>query len=227
MDKRMEAKLIKNIEALSDGGKLAIVLCANSFRFGGNWGFIRSNRPDFRAQLETLKEERPNVKAIPVSNGALILANENFLAHNVNMVVPNAINGSFVEMANKRRLEERQRFQKFIENVAKGKSQYVKAAGGYYELTIGVFSVNDTNMIRVNGKDYPAYKLTLIEALEYANQLTKTGRKVYARAVKEDGAEVFDLVFNLATNSKGQAALYRGLEIADSETGLFLTLRIV
>jgi hypothetical protein len=227
MDKRTEQQLTKNIEALTDGGKLALVLCANSFRFGGNWGFLKSDKSDFRGQLDTLKQEKPNIRAIPVSNGALILANENFLAHNVNLAVPNAINGSFVDMANKRRNDERQRFSKFIENVANGKSSHVKSKGGYYELILGVFCVNETNAIRLNGNDYPAYKLNMIEALEYANQLTATGKKVYARAIKEDGEQVFDLVANLATNSKGVAALYRGLDIADSETGLFLTLRIV
>lgn len=227
MSKLNNPNIEKKIEALSGGAQLAIVLCANSFRFGGNWGFIRKERKDFRDQLETLKQERPNVRAIPVTNGALILSNENFLAHNVNAVVPNAINGSFVDMANKRKADEKARFQKFIENIAKGKSSYVKSAKGYYELTLGIFSVNDTNHIRINGKDFPAYKLTLMEALDYANQLASTGKQVYARAVKEDGTEVFDKVFNLAGNSKGQQALYRGLEIADSETGLFLTLRLV
>lgn len=220
-------KFLKDIEALSDGAKLAIVLSANSFRFGGNWAFIKSERKDFRSQLETLKPERPHIKAIPVSNGALILSSENYLAHTVNSVVPNAINGSFVDMANKRRADEKVRFQKFVESVAKGKSKHVKTAKGYRELTVGIFSVNDTNAIRINGTDYPAYKLTLIEALEYVNQLTSTGSKVYARAVKEDGSEVFDQIFNLATNSKGVQALYRGLEIAESETGVFLTLRII
>jgi hypothetical protein len=227
MDKRVEQKLIQNIDALTPGGQTAIVLCAGAFRFGGNWGFIKRSKADFNTMLDTLKQERPNVKAIAVANGALIMCDENFLAHNVNLAVPNAINGSFVEMSNKRRTDERQRFGKFIDNVAKGKSSHVKNAKGFRELTLGVFCVNDTNAIRLNGIDYPAYKLTLLEALDAADKLSALGNKVYARAIKKDGEEVFDLIFNLATNSEGLAALYRGLEIADSDTGLFLTLRIV
>lgn len=227
MEKRLEEKLTANIQAMTDGGKLALVLCAGAFRFGGNWGFIRSSKSDFKGQLETLKEEKPNVKAIPLKNGALILSDENFLSHNVNLAVPNAINGTFVEKANARKADEKKRFQKFIENVAKGKSSHVKHAKGYYELVLGIYCVNDTNAIRLNGNDYPAYKITLIEALEYANQLTNIGKQVYALAVDENGKQVFGKVFDLASNSKGVAALYKGLEIAESETGVFLTLRIV
>lgn len=226
MDKRTEAQLTKNIDALTDGGKLAIVLCANAFRFGGNWGFIKSDKRDFKGQLETLRQEKPHIKAIKVENGALILAEENFLAHNVNLAVPNAIGTPFAQMAFKRKEEERARFNKFVESVAKGKSSHVKSSQGYYSLTLGVFCVNDTNAIRVNGKDYPAYKLTLLEALTYVNQLTNTGKKVFVRAVREDGTSYFDLVGNLANNAKGVADIYRGLEIAESDTGVFLSIRI-
>lgn len=227
MPDNIDAQLAKGIENLSDGQKTAIVICASSFRFGGNWGFIRANKPDFKGQLQTLKSAHPNVKAKRLYNGALVLSNENFLASIVNEVIPNAINGSFVQMANVRRTKEKALFQKFIENVAKGKSRYVQGQNGYYELVLGIFSINDTNFIRVGGKDYPAYKLTLVEALEYANQLTNRGFKVYAKAVDDNHQVVFDEVFNLATNSKGIDALYRGIEIADSHTGAFLTLRIL
>lgn len=228
MDKNVEKKLTQNIDALTDGGKAAIVLCANSFRFGGNWGFIRREKHDFKEQLETLKEERKSIKAIPVSNGALVLADENFLAHNVNLAVPGAINGNFVDMANKRRREEQERFAKFIQNVAVGKSSHVKSKDGYYELTLGLFCVNDTNAIRLNGHEYPAYKLNMIEALDYAvKALASSGKKLYAKAITDEGKQVSGLVVELAMNSKGVQALYRGLEIADSDTGVFLSLAIL
>lgn len=224
----LESQLAKASDKLSDGAKLSLVICANAFRFGGNWGFIRADKPDFRYQLELLKQEHPNVKAKQLSNGALILANENFLAVSVNTAVPDAINGNFVQMATIRRQKERESFQKFLKGVAKGTSRFVKnASSNYYELVIGLFSVNDVNEIRIGGKEYPAFNLTLIEALEYAYQLTNVGFKVYAKAITADGKAVFDEVFNLATNSKGVDALYRGMEIADSDTGVFLTMRLL
>lgn len=226
-NENIDPRFVERLEAVSAGGQLAIVLCADAFRHGGNWGFIRRNKPNFREQLETLREERPNVEAIPVANGALILVKEDFLAYNVNKIIPNAIGKPFVERVKQRRLEEQERFVKFINSVIQGKSSYVKSKGGYYELVLGVYSINDTNLIRLNGVDYPAYKLTAIEALDYADKaLASVGRKAYVLAVKENGERVFDRPMNLA-NSKGIPAIYRGLEIADSDTGLFLTLRIV
>jgi hypothetical protein len=218
--------LIKRANGLSDGAKTAIVLTAPAFRFGGNWAFILKTKNDYRGYLEALSKEKPNIKAIQVSNGALILSDENFLAYNINAVAPGTINGSFVDMANKRRNEEKEKFQKFIDSVSKGKSNYVKKENGYYELVIGTYSLNDTNLIRLNGIEYPAFKLSLVEVLSHADKLSKSGLSIYARAVTEEGKEIWDKVFNLGSNSKGVAALYRGLEIADSETGVFLTLRL-
>lgn len=223
-EQALDKQLEQNINAMTDGGKLAIVLCAGSFRFGGNWGFIRGGK-DLKGQIETLKEERPNVKAIPVANGALIQCNENFLAHNVNLAVPGAIGGAFVDRANKRKSEEKARFAKFMKNVETGKSAHVKKGANYSEITFGIFCVNDTNAIRVNGKEYPAYKMTLLETLEFANRLVENGRKVYVRAVKPDGVAVFDEIRNLS-NSKGLQAIYKGLEISETDTGVFITLRI-
>ena len=224
--KNPKSNLEARIESLSDGAKTAIVLCANAFRFGGNWGFVKDTNPEFRVIVQTLSLERPHVQLLKVSNGALILCNEKFLSFNVNAVVPNAINGKFVDMANKRRNDEKALFNKFIGNVTAGKSRYIKKKNGFYEIAIGIFSVNDTNRITVNNVDYPAYKLSLIEALDYARNIARTGKKVLAKGVLESGEETYIDLANLAFNSKAATALYKGLEIADSDTGVFLTLRI-
>jgi len=212
---------------LTDGEQLAIIMCANSFRFGGHWGFIRNTKKEFTEVVNSLKDEKPNVKLISVSNGVLILADTNFLAVNVNKLVPNAINGSFAERAKKCLEEEREKFSKFIKNVVSGKSSHLKKEKGYYELKLGIYSINHTNAIRLNGEDYPAYKLTMIEALDMAHKLEASGMQVYVRALDENKKEVFDRVFHLAGNSKGQSAILRGLEISETDTGVFITFRVV
>lgn len=221
----MSKDIENRIENLSNGAKVAIVLCANAFRFGGNWGYVTPGK-DFKGNLEALKGDRPNVKAYQVSNGALVLVNENFLATNVNAVLPNAINGSFVEKAKARRKDEQDRFNKFLKNVITGKSKYAKTGNGKYALTLGIFSVNDTNAIRLNGTEYPAYKINLIETLEFLNQVAKAGHKVLVHAVKEDGTSTYDTPFNLGSNSKGLQAVYRGLELSETGTGVFLKISI-
>lgn len=215
----------KITETLTDGAQVAIVLCANAFRFGGNWGYLTPGK-EFKGYLETLKQEKGNVKVHKVSNGALVLAEEKFLAFNVNAVIPNAINGSFVDMAVKRRKEEQDRFVKFLQNVVAGKSKYAKSENGKYALTLGIFSVNETNAIKLNGNEFPAYKLNLNETLRFLDLLTKQGHAVAVHAVTEEGNSVYDTPFNLGSNSKGIQAVYRGLEISDTNTGVFLKIAI-
>lgn len=225
-DEDIPPQVAAGIEKMSGAAQTAIVICARAFRFGGNWGYIPKDVQDFKGQIQTLLEDKRNIHVYQVANGALVEAKEAFLGENVNLAVPNAINGSFVEMAKKRRADEQVKYQKFIKSVAEGKSRHLKNKNGYYEITIGIYSVNDTNVIRLNGQDYPAYKLSLIEALEMARLLEQKGLEVYAKAVTQDNKVVFDRVFALASNSKGKTALFKGLEISDSETGVFLTLRI-
>ena len=222
----------KNIEAkadavLSAAAKQAIVLCAEAFRFGGNWGFIRRDNRDSEGIIEALKTERQNFKVYPVANGYIVVAEKNFLANAVNSVVPNAINGGFVEKANQRADVEKQKFVKFLDSIANGKSNYVRQGNGYVELELGIYSVNDTNLIRLNGKDYPAYKLELMEALNYARYLVNKGKQVYVKAINPaDGSVTWGTIEQLAYSGQGVAAMYKAVEISDSNTGAFLTMRI-
>lgn len=225
-----EGRVLKNIESLSGGAQLAIVKVADAFRFGGNWGYIMSTDREFAEKLKLLKSEHPNVKVLRLSNGALVLCNEEFLAYNVNKVVPNALGRPFVEMAKTRKADERKTFAKFLDNLAKGKSKHGQKGNGYNEVKIGIFSVNETNYIRLNAIDYPAYKLSLFEVAEEINKashsMEQEGRGIFVRSVSESGQEVYDHVARLLGNSKGTSAVYRGLEISETDTGVFLTIRI-
>ncbi len=227
MDKKQADLFNKRVDQLSNGAKFALVLCANAFRFGGNWAVIRNTNKDYKSTLEELKQEKPHVKVIQASNGAIILCEEMFLTESVNLVLPGAISTPFFEMAKQREEEENAKFTRFVGNVLAGKNSHVVKKDGYYEIIIGVFCVNDVNYIRIAGDDYPAYKLSLLEALDFIMDGNKDGHKIYVRAMTAEGVVVFDLVEKLGYNSKGVAAMYRGLEIADSDTGAFLTLRIV
>lgn len=219
-------QVVAKIKELTPAQSTGIVVCANSFRFGGNWGFLHEESKDFEAFAQNLASERGSVRLSRIKNGGLIEIKESFLATTVNQIIPNAIDADFVKMSKERRASEKAKFDKFVKSVVEGKSRHIVKHNGYSEIVLGIFSINETNLIRVGGKDYPAYKLSLIEALEFARQLEGEGLEVYAKAVKPDGTELFDRVFNLASNTNGQRALYAGLEIADSETGIFLTLRI-
>lgn len=230
MPDKFESAVMPGINNLSDGGKTAIVLCAGSFRFGGNWGFLPKTTPGYESILETLKTEHKSVTIIAVSNGSLILCDKNYLAFNVNTVVPNAINGDFAAMAAQRNHDEKIRFYKFVKSIHEGKTKgdYIHTLkDGTKEITLGVYSMNDTNRISINGIDYPAYKLTLMEALDSLRQLKNAGHLVQAKAIHpKTGVAGFGDIEQLSLNSNGRIGLYLALEIADSKTGAFLTLRV-
>lgn len=210
-------------EVLSDGSKLAIVLVAHAFRFGGNWAFIRKDDNEFKGKLELLKDEKPHIDAKPLSNGALILMDRGFLTKNVNAVVPGGINKEFVDRANELKLDEQGKYTKFIESVLTGKSRFLENKNSYYELVMGTYCINDTNLIKVNGVDYPAYKLSLEEMLNELRRLNvKHRRQILIKVANESGFGFMPL----ETAMKNPKAIHRGLEIADSNTGVFVTLRL-
>lgn len=222
-----ERELEQRVGVLSNGAKQAIVMCAESFRFGGNWGFLRNSNHEFKAIIEALREDKDSVKPYPVSNGVIVVCDKNFLANSVNSVVPGGIGRDFVENARKRSETERQKFIKFLRDLANGKNRFVKQGNGYGELVLGIYSTNDTNLIRLNNIDYPAYKLNLQETLEFLRSLGNDSKKVYIKAIDVDtGKTVWGTVEQLAYTSKGMASIYKALEIAESNTGVFLTLRV-
>lgn len=200
---------------------LTLVHCAGSFRFGGNWGYIRTSHPEF----ETLKEEflgaDKNVVTIQkVANGALVLAKREYLSKVANELLPGIIDGNFIQHAKHRESDERKKFLTFVERVLKEKSKHVIKKNGYSELTLGIYSSNEVNAIRINGEDYPAYRLTAQEAL-----------KAFMMKGQELGRETFvktsDSFIPIKTiQSSDWVKVFGGLEISDSDTGVFITLRI-
>lgn len=208
---------------LTDGGKLAIVLVAHSFRFGGNWAFIKNDDTDYKAKLELLKEEKGSIEAKQLSNGALVLMDRGFLTKNVNAVIPNGINKEFVSKANMRKLEEQEKYTKFVESVLSGKSRFLVDKTSYKELTLGTYCINETNLIKVNGVEYPSYKLSLEEMLNELRRINvKYKRPILVKVVNDAGYGFMPL----ETAIKNYKAIHKGLEIADSNTGVFVSLRL-
>lgn len=208
---------------LTDGGKLAIVMVAHSFRFGGNWAFIRNDATEYKDRLELLREEKPNVDARPLSNGALVLMDKGFLTNNVNAVIPGGIGKEFVDKANARKIEEQKKYSNFVESVLEGKSRFLVDKNSYKELTIGTYCVNETNLIKVNGVEYPSYKLPLEEMLNELRRVNvKYKRPILLKVVKDTGFGFMPIEAAM----QNLKAVHKGLEIADSNTGVLLSLRL-
>ena len=221
----MDRHVIRNVDKMTPAGQQAVVLCANAYRFGANWGFIRNSERDFDNKIELLKTDTTNVKAIPVSNGALVICSKKFLADTVNAVLPNAINGSFMEKAKKREEEEIANYKKLLDGVIKGKCSYLKSVPGGTELVLGIYSVNHVNTISLSGLTYPAYRISLSELLKSMGYLAQYGITPYIKLTSpSNGGYTFEPVEKVASQEYAPY-LYKALEIADSETGVFVTLR--
>lgn len=217
VNKQFEAK----VDKMPVVERLTLVQCAGSFRFGGNWGYFRNEHPEFEGLKEEFLAGDKNVVTLQkVSNGALVLARKEYLTKVANELLPGVVDKNFIEHAKAREAEERKKFISFVDRALKEKSKHVVKRGNYSELTLGIYSSNEVNAIRINGEDYPAYRLTVQEALKaFMLKGRELGRETYVKTVnsfipiqsiqKEDWAKVFG-----------------GLEIADSDTGVFVTLRI-
>lgn len=222
-----EEQMHENIEKnLSVGAREAIVLMANAFRFGCNWGFIKSSHPNYKDVLQAVKEEKGNVELFQVSNGAVVMARKSYLAQVVNKVIDGLIGPDFVRQSEERAKKESESALKFIRKVADGKSPYVQEKDGYQELQLGIFSTNQVNEIRLNGIAYPAFRLTTKEALGLLDHAKTLGVEVMVRGVQKDGSPVFGTPMQLGGNSAALEAAFRGLEISDTDTGVFMTVRL-
>lgn len=215
-----------NINNISVGAQEAIIQCALAYRNGGNWGMIKkASERKYEEKLATLHEEKENVKVEKLSNGCLVLCKEEFLTNNINRLVPNAIDSSYKQMKEKRIAEDREKFVKFMGKVAEGKVKSAKKIAHGYELVIGIYSVNKVNTISLNGIDYPAYKVTAPEVVGWlARQFP---HRTAIRTITKGGQQVFEQAENILRDGVKQKAMYKGLEISDTGTGIFLTFKIM
>ena len=91
--------------------------------------------------------------------------------------------------------------------------------GSYVEYNIGLYSCNNLHKVRVNGIEYPAFSLTLQEALK---EIIKLRDKMTIYANTQDG--FFEL--NQLLSQKNMSVFYNGMDIANSTNAVFLTIRI-
>lgn len=220
----MESRL----NGLSEGAKLALVTCANAYHFGAAWGLLKQSDSDYLGKLKVLKEESSQVRLYQVENGAIVICNEAFLRNIVNTVVPNGINSSFVAMKEARKEEQKKKYLNFVKRIAEGKNSAVKRINGGYEITVGIYCTNEVSEIRLNGITYPAYRLSMYEAVDSLHKNPVLSGHIWAKGIIEENGQkrvVWDKLESMVLNSKGQAAMYRALEMSETGTGVFLTVR--
>lgn len=195
---------------------MAAVIASNSFYVGGDWGFVLNSNEDYETIFNMLKSDS-NVKVIEVYNGIIVFCNPQYTLSAISQV--EEVSAEDKEKQQTRLQTETLEFQKFLTDILRDKCKYGVDCDTYKEYNIGIYSCNSTHKIRLNGVEYPAFSLTLKEAFKEIKKLQ--GRlSVYINTY--DGFfEISDI-----NTSEMFLSMLEGLEISNTLTGAFLTIRI-
>lgn len=208
----------------SEGAKIGLTLCSQSYLVGGNWGYLNREHTDYERLLSMLKEEKSVIKLLPVSNGVIVIGNLLVLKDLITEVEPELITAEVQKAHQGRKAVEKHKCLKFFEAIVKGTAKYGNSYNGFTEYNIGIYSSNDTSKIRLNGIDYPAYKLTVQEMIECLKQLNRF-KKTYVKT-EIGGTQGFISIPEILKEQNGVSAIINGLELSPTGTGVFLTLRV-
>lgn len=195
----------------------AAVIASNSFYVGGNWGFVLKDNEEYNQILTILRQDK-NVKYLTVSNGLIVFCDMGYLTQTISQV--ESVTPEIVEKQKSRASIEIVEFQKFLTQIVHSSSKYGIVEDGYTEYNIGLYSCNNLHKIRLNGVEYPAFSLSIVEAckeiLKISNvmdvYINAEGKFVNIKKLQE-GLKIQNIVSNL--------------EISNTLTGAFLTIRTV
>lgn len=218
IDVQLEKLIAQNMSKVSAGGQTAFAICANSFQFGCNWGFLKVDTKNFKETIEVLKQEKGNIRVSKMKNGVLIFCNEKYLMYMLNTIMEGKSPVSYPELASRRK-DEFARFDTWLKNLKSGKVRnsnphiiHTKNINGrhFNTVTFALYSVNDSSVIKVNNISYPAFKITFQEALQIAQQNGITPEQ-----------------FMLSNESRAEnnvAGILKEMTISTANTGAFITM---
>lgn len=195
---------------------MAAVIASNSFYVGGDWGFVLNSNEDYETIFNMLKSDS-NVKVIEVYNGIIVFCNPQYTLSAISQV--EEVSAEDKERQQTRLQTETLEFQKFLTDILRDKCKYGVAYDTYKEYNIGIYSCNSTHKIRLNGVEYPAFSLTLKEVFKEIKKL-QDRLSVYINTY--DGF----LKMSDINTSEMFISMLEGLEISNTLTGAFLTIRI-
>lgn len=195
---------------------LAATMAADAIYVGGNWGFMLKNNIDYQRTVELLREDR-EVSFIETQNGVIVFSDYKYLLGVLNQV--GAVTSDVQIKIQQREKEASADLGRLMQDILNGRSKYGISGEGYKEVNIALYSCNTTNKIRVNGVEYPAFPLTVMEACK---EIVKYSKNVPIYLYIGDS---FEEIHNFKKPDDINKIL-RNLEIANSLNGAFLTIRL-
>ena len=195
--------------------QVAAVRAADSFFVGGNWGLFVNTEDDFDSFLKIIKSDR-DVKVIDVENGFITFSDTKFLYDSLCQVmqVPQEV----VELHKQRVQIEGNELKKIINAIYNASSKYAKKENGVIDFNLGIYSINKGNKTFVNGVEYPSVNMTLEEVYSVLSKyLHLSDIQFYTsngyRSIRE-------------MNRNNLSEFYKGIEIANSGSGAFVSIRL-
>lgn len=131
----------------------SVVRYAENLMNGCNWAFISSKSPTFAKETEAFKQSKL-VTVYKVKNGVLITTPLETILSILTRVSPELYDVKAKEEALKFRSESYNNFVNFLRS-------------GVKQAKIGIFNLNDSPNITINGKVYKAFNIDLATACMY------------------------------------------------------------
>ena len=203
------------------GLNMAAVVASNSFYVGGNWGFVLRENSEFEQIMGILQNSMRQgapIKMVNTSNGVIVFVAPNHLQNVISQV--EQITPDIMQKQQTRVQAETAEFQNYLRNVLRGTCKVTHQAATFDVYVFAIYSCNNLHKIRLNGIEYPAFSLTVLEALKQVNQLSKYA-EIYI-SVGNGFEKLTDVV-----NMNKLDAVHNGLEISSTMTGVIVTIRVV
>ena len=103
----------------SDGAKVGLTLCSQSFLVGGNWGYLSKEHTEYEKLLSLLMSEKGVIKLVEVSNGVIVISDKRVLHELIQSVDSELITNEVLKVHKIREIVERNKCLKFFEDIVR------------------------------------------------------------------------------------------------------------
>lgn len=203
---------------MNTGLNMAAVIASNSVYVGGNWGFVSNVNEDYeRIYACMVNNDNPKYSVVEVSNGLLVFCDTNYLYQAVSQV--EVLSPDITNKVKTRASSELGKLQQFLMSIKNKNCKYGTKVEDFIEYDIALYCCNSMNKIRLNGKEYPAFSLTVMEA---CREILKLGSVI---PIYVNMGDSFKNIKDMKSNDDVDKIM-SALEISNTLTGAFLTIRV-
>lgn len=204
-DKRAEIAAQK-AKQYSPSVQYAIVTVLPNIMNGVFWGF--TDMKGIMEHLDAIRNSGSNIIARQLKNDCLLEVNPAYLLKAVQAIDPTAIKKEDQEIMLRKRAEAQVAFEKFLISKGKESARTGRKFGG----TIGIYCVNEITTISYKGVSYPAFRVSIDEALSLLRK--------YGYQIRVGGSFVTaDTAYGAKEN------LWKSMTLSPTKTGIFIDVK--